>query len=121
MMAFELFGEPWVMFRDERGQPACIRDSCAHRSCPLSIGKVVEGRVQCPYHGWEFDGDGMCTKMPSTTFCRNVAVTALPVAEKDGFVWVWPGDAMPGEVRLVSLWQGGWGRLLTWAASLWLL
>ena len=47
---------------------------------------------------WKFNGDGACTEMPSTPFCRNVAVTALPCAEKDGFVWVWPGEGTPTEV-----------------------
>ncbi|GIL85233.1 hypothetical protein Vretimale_10723 [Volvox reticuliferus] len=97
LVPFELFGEPWVMFRDEKGQPACIKDECAHRACPLSLGKVVEGQVVCPYHGWEFNGDGHCTKMPSTPHCRNVGVSALPCAEKDGFIWVWPGDGLPAQ------------------------
>uniref|UniRef100_A0A7S0RR27 Rieske domain-containing protein n=1 Tax=Chlamydomonas leiostraca TaxID=1034604 RepID=A0A7S0RR27_9CHLO len=98
MVPFDLFGEPWVMFRDERGQAACIKDSCAHRSCPLSLGKVIDGQVQCAYHGWEFNAEGTCTKMPSTAFCRNVAVASLPCVEKDGFIWVWPGDGLPDEV-----------------------
>ncbi|KXZ55126.1 hypothetical protein GPECTOR_3g278 [Gonium pectorale] len=97
MVPFDLFGEPWVLFRDEKGQPACIRDECAHRACPLSLGKVVDGQVVCAYHGWEFNGDGACTKMPSTPFCRNVGVTALPCSEKDGFIWVWPGDGLPAQ------------------------
>jgi hypothetical protein len=45
LIPLELFGEPWVLFRDERGSPSCIRDQCAHRACPLSIGKVVDGQV----------------------------------------------------------------------------
>ncbi|GIL55475.1 hypothetical protein Vafri_11035 [Volvox africanus] len=97
LVPFELFGETWVMFRDEKGQPACIKDECAHRACPLSLGKVVEGQVVCAYHGWEFNGDGHCTKMPSTPHCRNVGVSALPCAEKDGFIWVWPGDGLPAQ------------------------
>ncbi|GFH11330.1 rieske domain-containing protein, partial [Haematococcus lacustris] len=40
---------------------------------------------------------GRCTKMPSTAFCRDVAVAALPCSEKDGFIWVWPGDGAPPE------------------------
>lgn len=48
LIPFELFGEPWVLFRDEKGQPACIKDTCAHRACPLSIGKVVDGKVRQP-------------------------------------------------------------------------
>ncbi len=51
LVPFDLCGEPWVLFRDERGQPACIKDQCAHRACPLSAGKMVEGQVMCPYHG----------------------------------------------------------------------
>ncbi|PNH08700.1 Chlorophyllide a oxygenase, chloroplastic, partial [Tetrabaena socialis] len=97
LVPFELFNEPWVLFRDEKGLPSCIRDECAHRACPLSLGKVVEGQVVCAYHGWEFNGEGNCTKMPSTPFCRNVGVTALPCAEKDGFVWVWPGNGLPAQ------------------------
>lgn len=45
MVPFELFDEPWVMFRDEAGRPSCVRDECAHRACPLSLGKVVDGQV----------------------------------------------------------------------------
>jgi len=98
MVPFDLFGVPWVLFRDEHGAPACIKDSCAHRACPLSLGKVVNGQVQCAYHGWEFDGSGACTKMPSARLCPGVAVSALPCVEKDGFVWVWPGDGPPSEL-----------------------
>lgn len=56
-------------------------------------------QVSCAYHGWQFDGDGSCTKMPSTVHCRNVSVAALPCVEKDGFIWVWPGEGVPPEVR----------------------
>jgi phenylpropionate dioxygenase-like ring-hydroxylating dioxygenase large terminal subunit len=64
--------------------------------------QVVEGQVVCPYHGWEFNGDGHCVKMPSTPHCRNVGVSALPCAEKDGFIWVWPGDGLPAEVGIIA-------------------
>ena len=46
MVPVELFGEPWVLFRDEHGAAACVRDECAHRACPLSLGRVIDGRVQ---------------------------------------------------------------------------
>ena len=51
MVPIDLFGEPWVLFRDESGAAACVRDECAHRACPLSLGRVIDGRVQCAYHG----------------------------------------------------------------------
>lgn len=46
----DLFGQAWVLFRDESGRAACILDECAHRACPLSIGDVKEGQIHCPYH-----------------------------------------------------------------------
>jgi len=95
MIPFELFGQPWVLFRDEFGNPACVQDECAHRACPLSIGKVVDGRISCPYHGWKYNGTGSCVKMPSTVYIQGIAVNTLPSLEKDGFIWVWPGTSTP--------------------------
>ncbi|KAL4419930.1 hypothetical protein ABPG75_007028 [Micractinium tetrahymenae] len=92
MVPFELFGQMWVLFRDESGRAACVHDECAHRACPLSLGTVEDGRVQCAYHGWQFNSRGECTKMPSTAFCKGIKVQALPVVESDGLVWVWPGS-----------------------------
>lgn len=40
LIPFELLGEPWVLFRDETGAAACVKDECAHRACPLSLGTV---------------------------------------------------------------------------------
>jgi hypothetical protein len=77
-------------------QQACIRSSHhAYLTCCLH----PTAQIECAYHGWQFDGDGSCTKMPSTLLCRNVAVSALPCVEKDGFIWVWPGEGVPPEVR----------------------
>lgn len=58
--------------------------------------------MQCPYHGWEYNKAGECTKMPSTAFCKGVRVHALPCSEKDG---------EPG------LTAGRWGILLRCTAS----
>lgn len=49
MVPFDLFGQAWVLFRDQDGKPACILDECAHRACPLSVGRVVDGQAECPY------------------------------------------------------------------------
>lgn len=95
IISFELFGESWVLWRDIAGRPACLKDQCAHRACPLSLGKITDGEVQCPYHGWQFDRQGSCTKIPSTTIYPNLHVRSLPVSELDGLLWVWPGENSP--------------------------
>jgi chlorophyllide a oxygenase len=100
MVPFELFGESWVLFRDAEGRAACVRDECAHRACPLSAGTCVDGELQCAYHGWKFNGAGECTAMPSTKFCRGIRVSALPIEEADGLIWVWPGWREAGPIPL---------------------
>mmetsp|Transcript_23098 Transcript_23098/g.64158 ORF Transcript_23098/g.64158 Transcript_23098/m.64158 type:complete len:645 (+) Transcript_23098:156-2090(+) len=95
LIPLEIFNNMFVLFRDEVGMAACVVDECAHRACPLSLGSVVGGQIQCPYHGWEYNGQGECTKMPSTLHCKGIQVQALDVAEKDGMVWVWTGSCEP--------------------------
>ena len=77
---------------ENRDSPiACLRDECAHRACPLSLGKVdAAGRAVCPYHGWAYDGlSGSCVEMPSTLHRRGVGVEAMKVGVRDGVVWGW--------------------------------
>lgn len=89
---FDLFGQPWVLFRNEAGEPACVRDECAHRACPLSLGKVIDGNIQCAYHGWQYNQQGQCVSMPSTAACPNIGVSSMACKEEAGFVLVWPGQ-----------------------------
>src|SRR6202035_976716 len=54
-----------VLYRKADGAVAAIADRCAHRFAPLSMGKIVGGdRIQCPYHGLEYDGSGACVRNP---------------------------------------------------------
>ncbi|KAF3617488.1 Chlorophyllide a oxygenase, chloroplastic [Capsicum annuum] len=94
MIPIDCFEEPWVIFRGKDGKPGCVRNTCAHRACPLHLGSVKEGRIQCPYHGWEYSTDGKCEKMPSTKFL-NVKIKSLPCFEQEGMIWIWPGNDPP--------------------------
>ena len=64
-----LLGEPWVLVRlptpDGATRLAAFEDRCPHRLAPLSAGSVVGETLQCAYHGWCFDGDGTCTRVPA--------------------------------------------------------
>ena len=59
-LARTIMDEPIVLFRGEGGAPAALEDSCAHRFVPLSMGKVENGCIECPYHGLVFDATGAC-------------------------------------------------------------
>ena len=58
-----LAGTDIVLWRGEGGLAAFI-DRCPHRNYPLSQGRVENGHLVCPYHGWTFSGDGACVEVP---------------------------------------------------------
>ena len=94
-VARTIMDEPIVFYRKADGGVAAIEDRCAHRFAPLSMGKIVGGdRIQCSYHGLEFDGTGACVKNPHGT--KNIPprarVKSYPVVEKHKAVWIWMGD-----------------------------
>ena len=89
-----LLDRPCVLFRDEQGKAAVLLDRCPHRFAPLSEGRVMaDGTIECPYHGLRFDGAGKCTHNPFTNAPHPQAnMRAFPVAERENFIWFWPGD-----------------------------
>ncbi|WP_411691742.1 Rieske 2Fe-2S domain-containing protein [Acinetobacter gandensis] len=56
--AATLYGKKIVLFRQKDGRAAALLDQCVHRGVPLSEGKVKNGCVSCPYHGWSYQADG---------------------------------------------------------------
>ena len=65
--AFTLLGEdPLVLWWDrQENQWRAFADVCPHRLVPLSEGRINEsGNLECPYHGWSFNGEGHCTTIP---------------------------------------------------------
>jgi vanillate O-demethylase monooxygenase subunit len=95
LVARTIMDEPIVLYRKANGDIAAIEDRCAHRFAPLSMGKIVNGdRIQCPYHGLEFDGTGACVRNPHGT--KNIPprarVKSYPAIEKHKAAWIWMGD-----------------------------
>src|SRR5208282_2427186 len=48
----------FVGFRDSARRIAVLSAQCAHMGADLANGRVVEGRLCCPLHGWEYSSDG---------------------------------------------------------------
>lgn len=73
-----------VLFRTSVGVSALI-DRCPHRNYPLSEGRLVEGSLQCPYHGWRFGPDGACVEVPGCTLSegQDQRLAAAPVVVKE--------------------------------------
>ena len=96
---FKLLGQDLVVFLDETGTPAALKDRCCHRTAKLSKGWGNKGRIQCGYHGWTYDRRGKVVEIPQwedgkpipdqlgTTAYHAKANTAMP-----GSAWesLWP-------------------------------
>lgn len=61
----EVLGEWIALFRNEQGKPSALLDRCIHRSIQLSKGTVKNGQLRCSYHGWNYNGKGEVTQIPS--------------------------------------------------------
>jgi phenylpropionate dioxygenase-like ring-hydroxylating dioxygenase large terminal subunit len=75
----KVLGTPVVVFRTDAGA-AVLSDLCIHRGAPLSLGRVKDNCIVCPYHGWEYDAEGMCQKIPQLPVHQKIP--QLPVHQK---------------------------------------
>ncbi len=89
----QIFGKPIVLFRDQNNQVSALEDRCAHRNFPLSAGRIVDGAIQCSYHGWCFDRGGRACTIPSVPHhheCGPISVRSYPCMERYGYIWMVP-------------------------------
>ena len=95
-------GQHFAVFRNSKGEAQCVSDICTHRGAPLSVGKIKGDNIECPYHGWQFNGEGECEALPSLGVDAKIParthIDAYPVQEKYGLVFAFLGD-LPEEER----------------------
>ena len=111
-----LLGRRYVLFRDAAGQPHALLDSCAHRGASLGGGWVEGNCLRCPYHGWSYDSSGRCVRIPAdpagTPIPAKARMPSLPIEERNGFLWIFPGDATRADASLIPEFpeygQPGW-------------
>jgi phenylpropionate dioxygenase-like ring-hydroxylating dioxygenase large terminal subunit len=89
-------GESLVFWRDGEGRVSVLEDRCPHRGSQLSLGRIIDGRIQCPFHGFEFRGDGTCQLIPANGRAAHVPqifqCKAFPTQEAHGWIWIWFGQ-----------------------------
>jgi phenylpropionate dioxygenase-like ring-hydroxylating dioxygenase large terminal subunit len=95
-LAVRAFGEDLVLWRDGTGQVRAMHDRCPHRDTKLSIGEVVDGKLTCAYHGFQYDGRGQCVAIPSEggacPLTSRYQVPGYLTQERAGLIWGYIGD-----------------------------
>ncbi|HEY7165465.1 MAG TPA: aromatic ring-hydroxylating dioxygenase subunit alpha [Candidatus Binatia bacterium] len=95
-LSIHCLGENLVVWRDERNRPAALSDRCPHRSAKLSLGRVLEGKLQCALHGLRFNNEGECVLIPwepdDSPGRAEVHARSYPAEELGGYIWAYLGD-----------------------------
>jgi vanillate O-demethylase monooxygenase subunit len=92
--AAELLDTKLVVYRGS-GPPTVATDRCPHRGSKLSMGRMVNGAIECPYHGWRFSSDGNCVCVPSQPEAGpHTILGTWPTVEKYGLIWTCLGPPL---------------------------
>ncbi len=105
-----MLGCDFVLYREPTGKAVCLSNVCPHRGASLATGKCKEdGSIACPYHAWQFNGEGQCTKIASRRdedpqqVAPGVKIDAYPVQEKYGFIWTFLGDEPESAAPIIDM------------------
>ena len=103
--SFSIYDEALILFRNQDGNLGCLTDRCPHRAAKLSDGQVIDGKIECLYHGWQFNTDGQCLHIPQLPADAKIpakaCVQSFPVVECQGIVWMWAGEAETADEKLI--------------------
>lgn len=94
--------EEIALYRDDDGVPVALGNRCPHRFAPLDKGRVVDGALQCPYHGMRFDRTGACALVPcGGKLPPHARVKSYPIVDRYQLLWIWMGDAARADPDLI--------------------
>ena len=88
--------EDLSLWRNGKNEVCCIADRCCHRGASLSCGKIIDGKLECPFHGFIYDQSGKITLIPANGKIKpvpeNMRVKSWQTYEAFGLIWLWWGD-----------------------------
>jgi nitrite reductase/ring-hydroxylating ferredoxin subunit/DMSO/TMAO reductase YedYZ heme-binding membrane subunit len=82
--------ESIAIFR-HAGALSAVTNLCAHQNGPLGEGRVIDGCITCPWHGYQYRLEDGCAPPP---FTEKLVTFRLRIV--DGHVWVDPAANAPG-------------------------
>ncbi len=95
----KLIGKTWlggriVAWCDDAGAIRVADAACPHLGSdlgPETGGRVRDGRLVCPFHGYEYDTGGRCVATPYAPPPRSARLDLFETRELEGLVFAWHG------------------------------
>jgi nitrite reductase/ring-hydroxylating ferredoxin subunit len=93
-------GERIAVFR-HNGRIAAISNVCAHQNGPLGEGRIIDGCITCPWHGFQYRFEDGCAPPPFTE-----RLSTFRVRLETGIVFVDPQPQPSGRPAKPVLLEG---------------
>ncbi|MYC85174.1 MAG: Rieske 2Fe-2S domain-containing protein [Acidimicrobiia bacterium] len=88
-------GERIVAWSDEDGNVCVAGAFCPHLGAdmgPTAGGRICDGRLVCPFHGYEFDATGQCVATPYSPPPTTARLGVFETEEVAGLIFAWWGS-----------------------------
>lgn len=79
-----------AVFRNGQSLSA-VSNACAHQNGPLGEGRIIDGCITCPWHGFQYRAEDGCAPAPFTEKIPTYALRA-----EGGIVYLNPVASAPG-------------------------
>jgi phenylpropionate dioxygenase-like ring-hydroxylating dioxygenase large terminal subunit len=105
LVAVHRLGKDLIVYRTADGIAKVMGAYCPHMGAHLGYGgKVIGDNVRCPFHHWQFGGDGRCTHAFNASKTPDAGLDTFPTTERNGAIYIWhdeKGRAPSWEIPLV--------------------
>ena len=111
-------GENVIVWTDESGRICVAEAVCPHLGAdlgPEAGGCVRDGRLLCPFHGYEFDATGQCVATPFAPPPKTAKLRVFETREILGLIFAWWGiGGRPPQWTLpdVAPDRSGWSKFI---------
>ncbi|HXZ79363.1 MAG TPA: Rieske (2Fe-2S) protein [Terriglobales bacterium] len=78
-------GDKTICIANVDGNYCAMDNVCVHRGGPLAQGVVADGKIICPWHGWQYDPK---TGVPAENPALKVAVYPIKIEGEEVLVEV---------------------------------
>jgi phenylpropionate dioxygenase-like ring-hydroxylating dioxygenase large terminal subunit len=91
VMPVKAFARDLVLCRGDDDVARLFDAHCPHLGAHLGYGgRVVGNQIECPFHGWRYDGRGQCVAVPGMDSIRvRAGLKAWHVSEVNDCVMAW--------------------------------